>query len=115
VAATSPGYTPWAALRFPGLDPEWLPAWSPDGERIAYASGYEGHTAVWVMNANGGGRRQLTHGQGDMAPAWTPDGRRLVFTRDGVLYVMDADGGRVESLAAEGVLPSWGDRAGPRD
>jgi len=96
------------------FEPEWLPAWSPSGDRIAYVRGYEGHTAVWVMNADGSDQRPLTHGNKDMAPAWAPDGKRLVFTRDDILHLVDADGGHVESLEVEGGLPSWGDSARAR-
>jgi TolB protein len=101
------GSSPHALTR--SLDPEWLPAWSPDGDRIAYVRGYEGETAVWVMNADGSDQRQLTHGSTDMAPAWAPDGKRLVFSRDEILYLLNADGDHLESLAVKGVLPSWGD------
>ena len=95
-------------------DPEWLPTWSPSGDRIAYVRGYEGHTAIWVMNADGSGQRRLTRGRVDMAPAWAPDGKRLVFSRDGVLHLVDADGDHVESLGVEGDLPSWGDPRAPK-
>ena len=94
------------------LDPEWLPAWSPSGDRIAFVRGYEGHTAIWVMNADGSGQQRLTRGRRDMAPAWAPDGKRLVFSRDGILQMMDADGDHGESLGVEGELPSWGDPTG---
>ena len=49
-----------------------VPAWSPVGDRIAYA-GVNGQ--IWMMNANGGGRHALTRtasGTGvDWAPSWS--------------------------------------------
>jgi TolB protein len=38
-----------------------VPAWFPDGRRLAYQSDASGRMEVWVMNADGSGRRQLTH------------------------------------------------------
>jgi TolB protein len=37
-----------------------LPAWFPDGNRIAFQSDRTGRWEVWVMNADGTGARQLT-------------------------------------------------------
>ena len=50
------------------------PAWSPDGQRIAYASGRE----VWVMGADGSNPRRVTEGE---SPTWAPDGLRVVVSR----------------------------------
>jgi Tol biopolymer transport system component len=63
------------------------------------------------MKADGSNQRRLTDGIHDMAPAWAPDGKRLVFSRNDVLHLVDADGGHVQSLNVEGVLPSWGEPA----
>jgi Tol biopolymer transport system component len=80
-------------------------AWSPDSRRIAY-SGHngDGNWAVWIMNRDGSGKRQLTHpalveprgSGGDQIGAWSPDGRQLVYSsgqfRNRELYVINADG-----------------------
>src|SRR3984957_7402446 len=56
------------------------PRWSPDGKQLAYV--YRGN--LWVMNANGSGKTQLTssapsytHGR----PTWSPNGRYLAFVK----------------------------------
>jgi TolB protein len=78
-----------------------FPVYSPDGTRIAFTgwdTNLDAATAeVFVMNADGTGRTQLTQNTfEDSYPAWSPDGQRLAFqsARDGNLeiYVMNADG-----------------------
>lgn len=81
-------------LTFPGYPaaPDAnAPAWSPDGKRIAFWSGYvREYGEIWVMNADGTGRRQLTFMNGvnsdytkltfnsDEA-TWSPDGNHIIF------------------------------------
>ena len=87
---------------------QFQPSWSPDGTRIVYASGQDGDNDIWVMNADGTGRRNLTTGTltaggrtlGDgkeEQPAWSPDGTRIVYVSDrnggdNDIWVMNADG-----------------------
>ena len=50
--------------------------WSPDGRRVAYTAGGQ----LWIANADGGGRKQLTALNGGASgPVWAPDGSRLAF------------------------------------
>src|SRR5207249_7370210 len=71
------------------------PAWSPDGQRIAFVS--YGDEEIYVMNADGSAVTRLTNNAGfDGGPAWSPDGQKLAFVtyRDGneEIYVMSPDG-----------------------
>ena len=50
---------------------ESYPSWSPDGKRIAFASGRNGHWDIYVMDADGQNPRQLTNNPlHDYEPAW---------------------------------------------
>jgi Tol biopolymer transport system component len=72
--------------------------WSPDGTKIAYeAEGVRGRPDIYVMNADGSDRRQLTnHRARDENPDWSPDGTEIAFYSERVgnaeIYVMNADG-----------------------
>ncbi|MGN8001179.1 Atxe2 family lasso peptide isopeptidase [Sphingomonas sp. 22176] len=62
-----------------------VPAWSPDGRRIAYLRRDAGVTQAWVAEADGSGARAVTHAAFDVeAVAWSSDGSRLLYgTRKG--------------------------------
>lgn len=70
---------------------------------------------IYVIGADGTGRRRLTSASGaSTMPVWSPDGRKIAFVREtgkaSVLSVMDADGGSQHSLTdREGHVasPAW--------
>ncbi|MBW8865785.1 MAG: PD40 domain-containing protein, partial [Acidobacteria bacterium] len=69
---------------------EYRPRWSPDGSMIAFEATKRGltdrettmeDTHVWVMKADGTGRREIgTIDNRQGPPEWTPDGTALLFT-----------------------------------
>jgi len=95
---------------WPGED-GW-PAWSPDGRRIAFTSthGAEGRFRVWVMAADGSGKRLLARGS---FPVWSPDGAAIMFSDDhDHLIVVRPDGSGRRELPVRGWLPDWVARYG---
>ena len=94
-----------------------LPSWSPDGSRIAFESyrtgAFNDPKHIFVMNADGKGRRNLTGGThltNNRFSTWSADGRKIAFHsqrffRDGTryqIYVATADGEELEQLTKEG-------------
>jgi Tol biopolymer transport system component len=82
-------------------------AWTPDN-RLVYTTSSGGSTDIWVMDANGMNRSQLTTTPGtDSWPVISPDGRVVVFVseRDGspALWRMDIDGGRQQRLVESSI------------
>jgi dipeptidyl aminopeptidase/acylaminoacyl peptidase len=63
---------------FPGDDVSASEArWSPDGRRVAYITGGQ----LWVADADGGNRVQLTKlSGGATGPIWAPTGSPIAFT-----------------------------------
>lgn len=96
------------------------PDWSPTDDRIAFWSGEEASNGqVWVINADGTGRKQLTEAplpSHNDDPAWSADGKSILFSTDrsgGVheLWVMGADGTDERRIAAATAVPLPGDAA----
>jgi Tol biopolymer transport system component len=86
-----------------GIGSLGIPAWSPDGSKIAFPSDREGNFKIHAMSADGSGVSRLTNSTlSDRSPVWSPDGTRLAFVRVGDcgfhclprrdIYVMNADG-----------------------
>ncbi len=60
-----------------------LPAWSPDGTKIAYNSSVGQSTDIIVMNSDGSNKNQLTSTIADTwheNPVWSPDSRKIAYT-----------------------------------
>jgi Tol biopolymer transport system component/C-terminal processing protease CtpA/Prc len=90
-------------------------AWAPDSRRLAYISGRDGPTHLYVYDFASRTETKLTNAlQNDVAPTWSPDGRSLAFMRNAKeLRVIDV-ASKQERLLASGQLdrpPFLPDRA----
>ena len=104
-----------------------MPAWSPDGTKIAFTSDRNGSFNIFVMSADGHDICQVTDSEnGDYRPTWSPDGSRIAFQRGRFpehdrlspklqpnsffhIYVVGADGGDAHQLT-----PDWFSAQDPR-
>ncbi len=80
--------------------------WTKDG-RVVYVSTESGNRDIWIMNANGSKRRQLTFDEAiDDTPAVSSDDKFIVFVsaRGGVPHIwrMNLDGGELKQLTDKG-------------
>jgi dipeptidyl aminopeptidase/acylaminoacyl peptidase len=93
-----------------GSAPALDPAFSPSGNRIAFARFGFG---IYTVNPDGGGLRRLTTNGRDAYPTWSPDGKTIAFVRPlGAAWkvvVIPAAGGkpRVLEQAPAAGRPSW--------
>jgi Tol biopolymer transport system component len=93
--------------------PEFDPAWSPDGTRIAYRSEPHDYPQLWVMNANGSKQHRLTRDGG--FPDWSPDGSMIAYAPGGGpsgrsgIAIMNSDGSAQHRVPHTdfGEYPSW--------
>jgi TolB protein len=76
-------------------EPLMSPAWSPDGQSLAYVSFEDRLPSVYVQQLKTGERHRVSARAGvNQAPAWSPDGRKLALTlstRDGNLDIYTLD------------------------
>ena len=93
------------------------PAFSPDGERIAFRSSRQGG-GIFVMGRTGEAARRVTHM--GFKPSWSPDGTQLAFTTENVeltpqnsetrseLWVVTVHTGETRRLNdGDAILASW--------
>jgi TolB protein len=88
------GYNEKLVLR--SKQPLMSPAWSPDGQKIAYVSFQNGQAEIFIMNIYTGEREKVTsYPRHNGAPRFSPDGKQLalVLSKTGSLqvYTLDLD------------------------
>jgi len=97
----------------------WRPfSWSPDGRKIAFQDADVGGIYIFVINADGTDRRNLTaaHSSAAYNPTWSPDGSKIMFSRGDIyapsgyggtmLHTINADGTGLTRLK-NGFLNGW--------
>lgn len=87
----------------------FAPAWSPDGQKIAYTSSESGRHEIMILDLDKRQTRQVTTA-GDwywnQYPSWSPDGKQMVYSSDRghigsftELWIVNADGTGAYKLA----------------
>jgi len=93
-----------------------IPAYSPDGTRIAFQSTRSGSPEIWLADADGRNPAKLTSFNGPLtgAPSWCHDARRLAFdsraSGSSAIYILDVFEGRPHRLDTSQrnlALPAW--------
>jgi TolB protein len=91
-----------------------MPAISPDGARIAFASNRSGYWNIYVMPTTGGQPLQITGTSShELHPTWSPDGNRLAFCRLGQtsgrweLWTVEVSKPQVAEFIGFGMFPQW--------
>lgn len=85
------------------------PAWSPDGNELAYVSFETRKAVVWIQDLRTGRRRKVADFRGsNSAPTFSPNGQQLAMTlsREGgsQLYLMNRDGTGVRRLTQSSAI-----------
>jgi TolB protein len=96
--------------------PIMSPAWSNDGQWLAYVS-FEDHiSAVYVQELRSGQRQRVSARAGvNGAPAWSPDGKKLALTLSGSggnldIFVLDLASQQLTRLTDDPAIdtePAW--------
>jgi len=114
IVADSDGENPRVVAQ--STEPLMSPAWSPDGQSLAYVSFENKVSAVYTQLLRTGERRRVSARAGiNGAPAWSPDGKRLALAlsrKDGnvdvyVLNLADQAVVRVTEDAGIDTEPAW--------
>ncbi len=99
--ADSDGHNPFTILDSP--EPVLSPAWSPDGQRLAYVSYENREPRIFIQDLSTGQRSVASSLPGvNGAPAWSPDGTRLALTlsKDGnaEIYTLELASNRLRRV-----------------
>ncbi|HCX87095.1 MAG TPA: Tol-Pal system beta propeller repeat protein TolB [Gammaproteobacteria bacterium] len=114
--ADSDGHNAQQILNTTNL-PVLSPAWSPNGQWLAYVSFSDGRSGanVWLQDISTGTRRPVARFDGAAsAPAWSPDGKSLALTvaaqGNTDIYVLEVASGELHRLTKHQAIdtePAW--------
>jgi len=86
--------------------------WSPDGNRLLFASRRTGTTDLWTANVETGELKQVTTDvRNDREHSWSPDGRRIAFVSDRGgktdIWIVSSEGGDAVRVTDDLALESY--------
>jgi surface antigen Omp85-like protein/WD40 repeat protein len=112
-------------IKLKQLDEVLNPAWSPDGNLIAFSGLVGGFNDLFIYDLSANSLRRLTNDAfAELDPAWSPDGRQLAFSTDRfstalprlepghfTLAIMDIASGQMHEAGgfdgAKNIDPQW--------
>jgi eukaryotic-like serine/threonine-protein kinase len=84
------------AITFSGND--FAPSVSPDGRTVAFVSGRDGTSRIWLKQIESGSETVLTSGPDDASPRFSPDGAWVLFIHNRAAYRVPSIGGEPRKL-----------------
>lgn len=111
--ADADGYNAQSILT--SKDPVMSPAWSADGQQLAYVSFEDRRSQIYTQEVLTGKRQRISSFAGiNGAPAWSPDGRRMAMTLSHKgnpdIYIYDIASRRFSQLTTNVAIdtePAW--------
>ena len=94
---------------------DYMPAWTTEGEKIAYTS-YRGTEAgLYIYNPYEGTRKEVMSTGTNYAPSFSPDGKKLAFCStieegNSEIYVANSDGTDIRRITFNNAIdtsPAW--------
>lgn len=70
-------------------------ALAPDGRRVAFPAGHDGHASLWLQDMQSGDLTLLPGTDGGVLPFWSADGARVGFFADRAIKIIDLSDRRV--------------------
>ncbi|MFT5503935.1 MAG: TolB protein [Gammaproteobacteria bacterium] len=111
--ADTDGFNPQTILE--SDEPLMSPAWSPDGQSLAYVSFENNKAEIFIQHLATARRSNVSSFKGiNSAPAWSPDGKfmALVLSKDGSadIYILNLETRRMKRLTTHRRIdtePAW--------
>lgn len=91
-----------------------MPSFSPEGDRIAFASNRAGKWDVYVTSISGDPPAQITNDTDhEIHPTWSPDGSMIAYCKFGTqsgrweIWTVELDNPGVRRFLTYGMFPKW--------